>query len=232
MKLIYPAEDLDISQLNFEDQNLYLKGCLFRVKTPESKGKFEWKRIHYCEPDGVYFEGSTSTPVWAKNVEIDFTFPPSGTYNYKDSTIVFQRTHMRQWRKGICHDSCVFFSPVERYYVGNKEILSLLKTTADFKLSPKTMKELFDSSFPAFSNAYNSVRKNKTLSRAICPELFLSMGASGKNPIFWCGLTPVGDAVSPTKIQIYFPEYITVVQNILQEIGEKNVNVEEAQISS
>ncbi len=233
MKLSYSAENLDITKLNYEDQNLYLKGCFFKVKTPESKGKFEWKKIYYCEPEGVCFYGDKEKTIKQKELTIDFTFPSSGVYNYKDSTLVFQRTHKRQWRKGICEDTCIFFNPIKRYYItGTKEVLSTLKETpSDFKFSPKTMKDLFDSSFPVFSKAYDSVKKGKSLSRALCPELFLSMGASGTDPIFWCGLTPVGVALSSTKIKINFPEFISTIQDIFQEIGEKNVEIEQAQTS-
>lgn len=231
MKLLYPAENLDITKITFEDQNLYMKGCLFRVKFPEGK-KFEWKQVYYCEPEGVYFEGRKEI-VKSEKLEFDFTFPRSGVYNYKSSTLAFQRTHHRQWRKGICNETSVFFSPIKRYYTtGNKDTLAEVKELPqDFKYSPKVMKEIFDSPFPSFAKAYDSVKKNKVLSRAICPELFLSMGASGIAPIFWCGLTPVGTALSPTKIQVNFPEFVSAIRDILEEIGEKNVGIEEAQVS-
>jgi hypothetical protein len=234
VKLLYPAENLDISQINWEDRNLYLKGCLFKIKTPETKGKFEWGKINFCVDDGIYLNDNLEEEdaIDSKKVEIDFTFPRSGVYNYKNSTLVFQRTHRRQWRKGICNDTCLFFNPLERYYGGNKEILtSLRETPSGFKFSSKVMKELFDSAFPSFARAYLSVKKNKVLSRAVCPELFISIGANGSLPIFWCGLTPVGVVWSPTKIQVNSHEFVPIIQGIFQEIGEKNVGIEQVEIS-
>src|SRR5258708_1089914 len=93
MRLFYPQEKLNLAEIAPNDWSHYLEGCLFRMITAKSQGKFKWGRIESVNPKGprltVSGEDGKEQELRFGEITLDFNFPLSGSYNYKNSTLFF-----------------------------------------------------------------------------------------------------------------------------------------------
>lgn len=227
--LSFKQEAVELKYICTKDLDMYLRHSFFKIKTPETNGKFEWKKIQNVEPiAGVgnvifYLEGKKKEiekfPL--KEIEISFNFPETGAYNFKDIVLIYKRSRARQWNKGIGNATSEFYNPIMRFYNTKIDLdIDWSITTAKFKYSTEIISELFDSPFPSFEKSFLLVKKNKVLARAVTPKLFLSMGARDTLPIIWFGLTPVGVAISSKKIRVLSDSYYQELSDIFRDLKE------------
>ena len=234
MKLVYPQETLNLSEVAPNDWNLYLEGCLFRMVTPRTNEKFKWGLVESVDIRShklyIMEEDGKSRPYGINQVVFDFRFPPSGVYNFKNSTLFLSRLHARQWRKGISSATYQVHDVFRRFYRWPTLNLAMKREfgddlTKDFAYTPKIASQVFDGVFPKFENAYSSVKKHRALSRAISPDIFLSIGAKDSRPLVWYGTIPVGVAESEESIVVQVPEFEQELLDSFRDLKEKKISV-------
>lgn len=234
MKLVYPQEKVDLTTVAPRDWALYLEGCLFRMVTPATKGKFKWNFVESVdamrEKIKVIGEDGKQQVLKVGDIRIDFSFPPSGGYNYKNSVLYFSRFHTRQWKKGINSSTYQVQDIFKRFYKWPKENSFFMNKelggdlAEQFSYTPKQASNVFDVPFPRFKSAYENVRTHRANSRAISPEIFLSLGAKDSRPLVWYGTVPVGVVLSPNRIEIQLPEFEQELLDSFRDLKEKEVS--------
>jgi len=95
----------------------------------------------------------------------------------------------------------------------------------DFSYTPKMAAHLFDGEFPTFKNAYSSVENHRAISRAISPDIFLSIGAKDSRPLVWYGTIPVGVAESEENVLVQVPEFEQELLDSFRDLKEKKISV-------
>lgn len=207
--------DFDWRNLNSQDWSLYFQNTLFKVKLKKHPD-FIWAKITNGGLPNIELHTEVLKKKFMVRMEdieaFDFSLPPTGAYNYKNSVVFFFRKFTRQWRKGICKDSSYFESILDHYKIGklNERLIDSSFLSAQipaFLSSPKDIAQLFSCKFYSFKDAYALIESGTAVARALSNKLVLSLGAKTLHPLIWFGSLPVGIVESAKPdISLFYPE--------------------------
>lgn len=213
--------DFDWKTLVPNDFSLYFVGGLFKIKRI-NQPDFTWVKITGAQLPVlvcIINESNKTENIPIKEIEgFDFSFPPIGAYNFKNSVFFFSRKFSRQWKKGICKDSVEFEGILEKYTGSPRLFAPITKSfflPHPFFRSPRDMACLFNSKYSSFKEAYEFLQKKKGVARAISKNIVLSLGANSPSPILWFSGIPVGTVQSDKpEIQLFYPEIAKEVKQL------------------
>lgn len=205
--------DFNWRMLTSNDWSLYFQNSIIRVKLKEFPS-FVWAKITNSGLPNIEFR----TEIDDKRImrmgsdieEFDFSLPPTGAYNFKNTVFFFFRRFSRQWIKGICKNSAAFVPILDYYKLGNKFAPLVEKSFSvphSFFTSPKDVAELFNCRYYSLQEAYELLQKKSLVARALSNNLVISLGARSEQPILWLSSIPVGRVESAKpEISLFYPE--------------------------
>lgn len=205
--------EFDWRRLNPNDFLLYFGNGLFKLKV-KNQPTFMWMKITgQSLPKSVYgvdeFNKRIELPI-SLIEDFDFSYPPTGAYNFKNSVVFFSRRFSRQWKKGLCNDSVSFENILDKYKVSPRLFHSIEKSfflPQPFMRSPKDVTALFNCAYLSFEDAYRFLKQKKGIARAVSRNFVLSLGANSSDQILWFNEIPIGTVKSARpEIQLSYQE--------------------------
>jgi len=207
---------MNLMQLSHEDLNLYFAGTIVRLNlSPEEEKnnniKNQWAYVRKFESNGkksVMFFNLTQNKYNERILEIfkpdvfNIQMPHLGHFNFKASSVFLFRTNLRQNKKGICNDTIrtIFFLD----FVKPSKLPIDFLMAQRFELVPRDL-NILKPNFPEIDKAYQSVTKQNAFSKAISPDILLSVGLKDKNPTMWLGKSYLGKMYSPKEVLVEVP---------------------------
>lgn len=225
---------MNLLELTIDDLNLYFAGTYVKLTlTPdEEKEWHETNRWIYIHKVTIYAtelkpmlmydsrEGYTPTKniVLRREGMIDSRLPYTGHFNFNSSSVHIYRTNKRQNKKGLYDANCHHKSFLNIFK--DQKIFSpifLQKNT--FNLCPANLNQIFGSTYPSIENAFTSIKAKRFFSRAISPDLLLSVGLKDYHPSLWLGKSYVGRMLSPKEAMIELPLLYEDIHEKLKPFG-------------
>lgn len=226
------SDTKDYLNVGVPDLNLYFMGTFLRIGIPEE-----------CDPEWHYVSGFSANDDVTKDPEkitvtlypakhnakkihailadldIDFSFPQVGLYNYKDSAIFFMRRNWRQNKKGLCEDTthCL---PVTNFFTPFVSLPISFGLRNIWRWTAANVEKVFSQAeYMDLSDAFKRIKKYKCLAKALNLNFLLGQGLATKDPSLWFRKTLIGSVLSPTTIQINNPLFLQEAIDFFQPQG-------------
>ena len=217
---------MNLLELSMDDLNLYFAGTCVkmfmsdadkeRLKTKDgwiSVRKFEcqmneenavpkWNIFVFPQMD--FYSGNIRPILLEKPDQFVTKLPYTGHYNFKSSSVLISRTICRQNKKGI-YDGTYNATPFVSMF--NKIINFPLsfKLQHNFSLRPTDIEQITRTKFQDLQKTFVDIKASRVFSRAVSPDILLSVGLKTRNPSLWIGKSYVGSMVSPKELVVEVP---------------------------
>jgi hypothetical protein len=219
------------AKLEISDLRLYYNNTFARIKQAEDE-KFQWAYIDEFgtseqNTPGVVVrdENNAQRLISIKKIKWDFTIPPSGAYNFKNSVILFFRFPVRQSIKGLAKSNTVFIN-LMRDVMFAGAIPPTFYEAHDFSLCAKTLNLLFENTAPlSFEFGLEKIARKQALAFAINSRISLSQGVISKSPSIWLKNRLIGEL--DLKTEMIYPLHTAFVPELIETFVDKGFIVKQ-----
>lgn len=216
--------------VNQGDLNLYFAETYLKVGFPEKQTP-QWAYCRCFSAEGpsetkkerihvqLMFEGSKIEEVRVSDLGFDFSFPPTGLYNYRNGIVLFLRRNFRQNKKGL-HQETGQFITAPNLYARFTEFPTGFALRNVWRWTPSNLNQVFmKSDYMEFSDAYAKICGLKSLAKALSLNFFIGQGLVSKEPAIWFRKTPIGVAKGENEIEIHNPLFVQEAIDFFQPRG-------------
>jgi hypothetical protein len=216
----------DPTELPSEDLKLYFSGSFIKLLPRYKKWEMPEGWV-YCSDvfhdDDVMFQIFTSShhdkSIKAKHCIIDICPPSTGHFNYKESSVFFSRLNKRQNKKGIALGNTATMSSFIDDLRGNIEF----PIRGGIKHFHAEKEEIFvvlnGKRFSDKEQAFKDILAGKFVSRAISPQILMSVGFKDKWPSAFFGKSYLGKWISPHEIAIETKPLLEDAKELCRPLG-------------
>lgn len=134
--------------------------------------------------------------------DLDFGFPETGIYNFKKGTILLYRKSHRQNKKGLCGGTAGISSTMAVFSKFYSIPVGFLMSQAWRWDVHNLNNVLVRGKLTEFDEAFESVVKLKTMSRALSRNFLVGQGIETKDPSLWFRHSLIGILPAKGKIEI------------------------------
>jgi len=151
----------------------------------------------------------------------DLKLPHIGHFNFRANSVHISRVNKRQNKKGIYEGNILCRSFVS--YFRTQELLpSEFVRTQEFQLTTQCLNQTLYSKFTPFKRAFTELKAKQVLSRAISPDILLSVGLKDLYPSLWLGKSYVGKALTPQEVVVELP---LLYEEVREKLKPLHINV-------
>ena len=218
-------------KLPYSDLRLYYNGTFVRVRPANGSTPWRWVYIEdFGEaPHGINVALRTddgTQVLLTSQFQWDFTVPPSGAYNYKNTVVLFFRSPVRQTTKGISKNNTHFIN-LMRSVAKAGGIPTSFYTAHDFVLSAKSLNLLFEDMEPvSYEKGLEKIAKKQSLAYAVNSRISISQGIISQHPSIWLKTRLVGEL--DLKRQVIYPLHTAFVPELLSTFVDKGLIVNQS----
>lgn len=210
---------MNLLELQIDDLNLYFAGTFVKLTlTPQEEQEWREKnRWIYIKkiitdptelrPKLCYNQNDAFGDRWIilrREGMMDCRLPYTGHFNFNSSSVHIFRTNKRQNKKGLYDGNCHHKSFLSNFIVPKIFPPTFIQRNT-FSLCSQYLNQIFNSRYPPIEVAFNSIKSKRFFSRAISPDLLLSVGLKDYHPALWLGKSYVGRMMSPKEVVIELP---------------------------
>ncbi len=210
-----------------EDLNLYFSSTFLKMK----EGATDYG---YCFIEAVIGNGSDKVVIFRKpgssrgiernlrSLDVDFTFPTVGVYNYLKTVVHAQRKTARQNKKGLCSGT-FNVSPVHERFSQFGRVPDMFRMKNGWGWTGVNVANTFGTpSYMSLDKAHKAVVGCSAFARAVSPEFYLAQGICSEAPSLWYRGTFVGNVTNPKAIEVIDPMF---AQEVIDQFRKEGVTV-------
>ena len=219
-------------KLPYSDLRLYYNGTFMRAKREGTDNPLRWIYVEdFGEaPAGVnvaFRDTESNTAMLPlKSLKWDFTVPPSGAYNYKNTVVLFFRSPVRQTTKGIAKSNTHFIN-LMRGVARAGGIPQSFYAAHDFVLSAKSLNLLFEDMEPvSYEKGLEKIARKQSLAYAVNSRISISQGIISTHPSIWLKTRVIGEL--DLKREIIYPLHTAFVPELLSTFVDKGLIVNQS----
>ena len=195
-------------QANTDDLNLYFSGTFLKIKHSGTD-------LGYCFIESFVptIEGRKmlcfrkagqrqyiELPV--EQVQLDFSFPTVGAYNYLKTVILAQRKTARQNKKGLCSGT-FSISPVHEKFLQFGQVPEMFRMKNGWGWTHGNVVKTFgEIGYHSLDKAYRAVAGCQAFARAVSPDFYVAQGICSEEPSLWHRQTFVGNMPNDKTINV------------------------------
>lgn len=219
--------------ISAEDLNLYFRQTYIRVlDSPNAPPAYrkEAGKYFYCRG----FEGNRGNKIvtfsgqggafgaWSdhvKEIQLNFSFPENGAYNFKDSVVLVSRKTERQNKKGLCGGTHDVFNVSGLLH----QIIPISATFLmhnNWRWSCEAVNQTFDRQGDYnIVEAFRDVIQCKSLARSLGGPVYITAGISSENPSVWYNKLLLGVMDNPETITVTNPALYQEAKDFFRDKG-------------
>lgn len=210
------------------DLNLYYTHTYLRLKESTAGG---WKWAHlqgFAATSGGMIVSIQTSDGHSKNIELkdaewDFSIPEAGTYNFKNTAVIFCRVPVRNTHKAISSHNAEFMD-IMHPLAAHNAIPTDFYSANTFSWNPAHFQELFDRGQKySISQAIEKINKKQAMAQALNPRMIISQGILSKMPCLWLKSRLIGELdVARGRI---FPTHEAFVNELSYTFKDYNFSI-------